>query len=41
MGKYYDGSKLLSLMDIDGNPPEIYMVTTNRTIKLHISPVYS
>ena len=31
MGKYYDGTKLLSLKDIDGNVPEIYMVTTNRT----------
>lgn len=30
-GKYYDGTKLLSLMDINGNKPEIYMVTTNRT----------
>ena len=28
---YYDGTKLLSLSDIDGNKPEIYMVTTNRT----------
>lgn len=31
MKKYYDGTKLLSLRDIDGNKPEIYMVTTNRT----------
>ena len=31
MGKYYDGTKLLSLSDLDGNKPEIYMVTTNRT----------
>lgn len=29
--KYYDGTKLLSLKDINGNTPEIYMVTTNRT----------
>lgn len=29
--KYYDGTKLLSLMDIDGNKPEIYMCTTNRS----------
>lgn len=29
--KYYDGTKLLSLLDINGNKPEIYMVTTNRT----------
>lgn len=31
MGKYYDGTKLLSLTDINGNRPEIYMCTTNRT----------
>lgn len=29
--KYYDGTKILSLTDINGNKPEIYMVTTNRT----------
>lgn len=29
--KYYDGTKLLSLMDINGNKPELYMCTTNRT----------
>ena len=28
---YYDGTKLLSLLDLDGNKPEIYMCTTNRT----------
>lgn len=28
---YYDGTKLLSLNDINGNKPEIYMCTTNRT----------
>lgn len=28
---YYDGTKLLSLKDINGKPPEIYMCTTNRT----------
>lgn len=28
---YYDGTKLLSLMDINGKKPEIYMCTTNRT----------
>lgn len=28
---YYDGTKLLSMSDIDGNKPEIYMCTTNRT----------
>lgn len=31
MGKYYDGTKLLSLKDMYGNKPEIYIVTTNRT----------
>lgn len=31
MGSYYDGTKLLSLMDVNGNKPEIYMCTTNRT----------
>lgn len=31
MGNYYDGTKLLSLTDITGNRPEIYMCTTNRT----------
>ncbi len=31
MCAYYDGTKLLSLTDLDGNPPEILMVTTNRT----------
>lgn len=31
MGKYYDGTKLLSLMDINGNKPEIYMSTSNRS----------
>ena len=29
--KYYDGTKLLSMNDINGNKPEIYMCTTNRT----------
>lgn len=28
---YYDGTKLLSLQDINGNKPEVYMVTSNRT----------
>lgn len=28
---YYDGTKLLSIMDINGQKPEIYMCTTNRT----------
>ncbi len=31
MNKYYDGTKLLSLKDINGNTPEIYICTTNRT----------
>lgn len=31
MKQYYDGTKLLSLMDINGQRPEIYLVTTNRT----------
>lgn len=31
MGKYYDGTKLLSLKDINGNTPEIYICTSNRT----------
>ena len=30
MPEFYDGSKLLSMMDINGNKPEIYMCTTNR-----------
>lgn len=29
--KFYDGTKLLSLMDINGNKPEIFMCTTNRS----------
>lgn len=28
---YYDGAKLLSLKDINGDKPEIYLCTTNRT----------
>lgn len=31
MNKYYNGVKLLSLNDINGNKPEIYICTTNRT----------
>lgn len=31
MSKYYDGVKLLSMKDINGNTPEIFMCTTNRT----------
>lgn len=29
--KYYDGTKILSMKDINGNTPELYIVTTNRT----------
>ena len=29
--KYYDGTKLLSMMDINGDRPEIYLCTSNRT----------
>lgn len=29
--EYYDGTKLLSLKDINGNEPEIYLCTTNRS----------
>ena len=28
---YYDGTKLLSMKDIDGNTPEIFICTTNRS----------
>lgn len=28
---YYDGTKLLSMLDINGNKPEIYIVETNRS----------
>lgn len=31
MGEYYDGTKLLSMKDINGELPEIYMSTTNRS----------
>lgn len=31
MGQYYDGTKLLSLKDINGKKPEIYICTSNRT----------
>lgn len=30
MIKYYDGTKLLSMLDVDGNKPEIFMCTSNR-----------
>lgn len=29
--KYYDGTKLLSLKDLNGNTPEIYICTSNRS----------
>lgn len=29
--KYYDGTKLLSMLDINGDKPEIYICTTNRS----------
>lgn len=31
MSDYYDGTKLLSLLDINGTKPEIYMSTSNRS----------
>ena len=31
MGIYYDGTKLLSMLDINGEKPEIYMSTSNRS----------
>lgn len=31
MAKYYNGAKLLSMKDINGNRPEIFICTTNRT----------
>lgn len=31
MGKYYDGTKLLSMKDLDGNKPEVYICTSNRS----------
>ena len=31
MPDYYDGTKLLSLLDLDGNTPEIFLCTANRT----------
>lgn len=31
MSKYYDGTKLLSMMDINGDKPEIYICTSNRS----------
>lgn len=31
MNEYYDGTKLLSLLDLNKRKPEIFMVTTNKT----------
>ena len=31
MGNFYDGTKLLSLKDINGETPEIYICTSNRS----------
>lgn len=31
MGIYYDGTKILNKKDINGDQPEIYMITSNRT----------
>lgn len=31
MNKYYDGTKLLSMKDLNGKTPEIYMCTSNRS----------
>ena len=30
-GKYYDGTKILSMLDINGNKPELYLITSNRS----------
>lgn len=32
MGDYYDGTKLLSMTDLNGNQPELYLTTGNRSI---------
>ena len=32
MGVYYDGTRLLSMKDLNGKKPEIFIVTTNRTL---------
>ena len=32
MSDFYDGTKLLSMLDINGNQPEIYLTTGNRSI---------
>lgn len=29
--KYYDGTKILSMKDLNGNTPELFLITTNRT----------
>lgn len=30
-GEYYDGTKILSMSDLYGNKPELYLISTNRT----------
>ena len=32
MGTYYDGTKLLSMTDLTGQRPEIYLTSGNRSI---------
>lgn len=29
--KFYDGNKLMTMLDLDGNKPELYLCTTNRS----------
>lgn len=31
MKEYYDGTKILSMLDINGNKPELYLITSNRS----------
>lgn len=31
MSQYYDGTKLLSMLDVNGNKPEIFLCTSNRS----------
>ena len=31
MGEYYDGTKLLSMKDLNGDTPEIFLCTSNRS----------
>ena len=32
MGDFYDGTKLLSMKDLNNDQPEIYLTTGNRSI---------